>query len=175
MRKDKYSNIMPRFIKPFTISVFALLLPLITSAAFWFEAFGPDYIFDTAILFINRLVIILVGVATLVFFWGVIQYVISQGDEKKLAEGRKYMLWGIIGLVVIASAWGIVNLIIYTIFGETSFSLPGFAQFDGGGGARGNDAINNALNTCPVCINGPTPTCQLCLEAASIGNLIDLF
>jgi len=155
---------MPRFIKPFTISVFALSLPLITSAAFWFEAFGPDYIFDTAILFINRLVIILVGVATLVFFWGVIQYVISQGDEKKLAEGRKYMLWGIIGLVVIASAWGIVNLIIYTIFGETSFSLPGFVDFGGGGGAR-----QTIFDKCPVCVKDSTGSvimdvlCNTCL------------
>ena len=127
---------------------------------------------------INPILALLFAAALLVFIYGLVEFLWGlnkEADSETRGNGKCDMLWGIIGLVVIASAWGIVNLIIYTIFGETSFSLPGFAQFDGGGGARGNDAINNALNTCPVCINGPTPTCQLCLEAASIGNLIDLF
>lgn len=159
---------MPRFIKPFIISAVAFGLPLITSAAFRFEIFGPDYIFDTALLFINRFVVILVGIATIVFFWGVIQYVISQGDETKLKAGRKYMVWGIIGLVVIAATWGIVNLIIFTIFGETTFSLPGFVDF-GGGGSR------KAIENCPICLrcqdSTATPAqclaCDICLGKES--------
>lgn len=57
---------------------------------------------------INTLLIL----ATVVFIWGVIQYVIgSRGDEKALENGKRIMVWGIIGMAIMASAWGIVNLI----------------------------------------------------------------
>ena|SRR3989344_5502332 len=61
---------------------------------------------------------LLVGVAFVVFTWGVIQYVIAQGDEKKLQEGKQVMLYGIIGLSAIVATWLIVALIVFTIFGE---------------------------------------------------------
>jgi hypothetical protein len=50
--------------------------------------------------------------ATVIFLWGVIQYVIgSQGNETKLEKGKQVMIWGIIGMTVMASAWGIVAVI----------------------------------------------------------------
>ncbi|MEK9175017.1 MAG: hypothetical protein AAB795_00320, partial [Patescibacteria group bacterium] len=50
--------------------------------------------------FTNDAIGILLGIATLVFLVGVIQYVIAGGDEKKTAAAKQYMLYGIIGLVV---------------------------------------------------------------------------
>jgi len=50
--------------------------------------------------------------ATIIFMWGVIQYVIgSQGNETTLEKGKKVMFWGIIGMTVMASAWGIVRVL----------------------------------------------------------------
>ena len=66
----------------------------------------------------------MVALATLVFLWGIIQYVIAQGDEKKLQESRQYMIYGIIGLAVMISVWGIVNIVIITIFGAGSTEDP---------------------------------------------------
>lgn len=59
-------------------------------------------------------------VATIVFLWGVIQYVIigSQGASGALEKGKAVMKWGIIGMTVMASAWGIVRLIC-TYFGTS--------------------------------------------------------
>lgn len=62
-------------------------------------------------------------VATVVFSWGVIQYVIAGGDEKKLAEGRKYIIYGLIGLFVMLAMWGITFAVYRTLFG-TSPSIP---------------------------------------------------
>ena len=54
--------------------------------------------------------------ATVIFLWGIIQYVIgSKGDEKKLEKGKQIMLWGIVGMVIMAAAWGIVSLICGTV------------------------------------------------------------
>lgn len=50
--------------------------------------------------------------ATVVFLWGVIQYVIgNQGEPKKLEQGKQIMIWGIVGMFVMVSAWGIVKLL----------------------------------------------------------------
>lgn len=50
--------------------------------------------------------------ATVIFLWGVIQYVLgSQGDQKKLDQGKQVMIWGIIGMFVMVSAWGIVKIL----------------------------------------------------------------
>ena len=109
-----------------------LMVPLISSA----QDFAPDYIFIRALSIISYLIYIAFGVATMIFLWGVIQYVIAAGDDKKIAAGRQYMLWGIIGLSVMVGVWGFVNLVIATIFGGSGLetpALPGFGTFNGGG------------------------------------------
>lgn len=54
--------------------------------------------------------------AFFVFVWGVIKYfLLSGGDESKLNEGKQFILWGIIGLVVLFSVWGLVNLLLSTL------------------------------------------------------------
>ena len=65
----------------------------------------------------NQLIGLLFVVATLVFLWGVIRYVIAGGDEDKLKEGRQYIIYGLIGLAVMLAVWGIVNAVVTTLFG----------------------------------------------------------
>lgn len=60
-------------------------------------------------------------IATIIFLWGVIQFVASAGDEKKRTEGKSKIVWGIIGLAVMAGAWGVVNIIVdyFGVEGQT--------------------------------------------------------
>lgn len=51
----------------------------------------------------------LLVLATLVFLWGILKYITAGGDSAKIAEARSYILWGIIGLAVMASVWAIIN------------------------------------------------------------------
>jgi membrane protein DedA with SNARE-associated domain len=53
----------------------------------------------------------LIGIALLVFIWGVIVFIAKSGDDKAHEEGRRKMLWGVIILFVIISMWGLVRLI----------------------------------------------------------------
>lgn len=61
---------------------------------------------------INPLIRLLFAVAFAIFIWGIVIYVIGmQGDEKKIDQGKKVILWGLIGIFIMASAWGIVKLL----------------------------------------------------------------
>ncbi|HEY9583042.1 MAG TPA: hypothetical protein VJK09_01885 [Candidatus Paceibacterota bacterium] len=52
---------------------------------------------------------VLVGLALVYFIWGVAQVVLNAGDETKLEEGKKTMLWGVIALFVMVSLWGLAT------------------------------------------------------------------
>ncbi len=52
-----------------------------------------------------------VGIALLVFVWGIVQFVLQAGNETQMIEGRKRMLWGVIALFVIVSIWGLVTIL----------------------------------------------------------------
>ena len=63
-------------------------------------------------------------IALIVFLFGVARkYIFSNGDQTKVAEGHKLILWGIIGFVVMLSVWGLVN-IVTSVFGLTGGSRP---------------------------------------------------
>jgi zinc transporter ZupT len=70
---------------------------------------------------------VIFAVAFLVFIWGVYRYFIAgAAQEEKRDEGKKFVLWGIIGFVVMISVWGIVNLLVTTLGfnSETRPCLP---------------------------------------------------
>ncbi len=51
-----------------------------------------------------------------VFIWGVISYFfLNQDNEDKRAEGRQFIFWGILGMVVLFSVWGFVNILLFTL------------------------------------------------------------
>ena len=62
--------------------------------------------------------------ATVIFLWGVIQYITAGGEEEKIKSGRTYMLWGIIALFVMIAIWGLVNIIASTTGIGTNNTIP---------------------------------------------------
>jgi len=72
---------------------------------------------------INALMPFIVGLAVLFFMWGVFQFIKSSGNEDELTEGRNRMIYGIIGIFVMVSVWGLVNLLDKT-FGLNSGNIP---------------------------------------------------
>jgi len=63
---------------------------------------------------LNFVMPVLISIAVVWFIWGVIQYTISDDEEKK-KKARGNIISGLIGLFVILSFWGIVYLIINTL------------------------------------------------------------
>lgn len=56
---------------------------------------------------------VIFALAFAAFIWGVVNYFFFQGsNETKREEGRHFILWGIIGMVVLVSVWGFVNILL---------------------------------------------------------------
>lgn len=60
---------------------------------------------------LNLVIELLFVLATVYFFWGVINYIGAAGDESKLRDGKRHMIWGIVGMVIMAGAWSLVTIL----------------------------------------------------------------
>ena len=67
---------------------------------------------------VNPIILLLAGVAFVTVLWGVFEFVLHAGDETKRQEGRSAIMWGLIGLVIIFGAYGIINVVL------TTFGVP---------------------------------------------------
>ncbi|MDO8471265.1 MAG: hypothetical protein Q7S49_01510 [bacterium] len=61
---------------------------------------------------------IVVAIALLAFFWGLVKFIFAQGNEEAKTDAKKIMLWGLIALFVMVSVWGLVKFI------GTAFGIP---------------------------------------------------
>lgn len=69
-------------------------------------------LFSYATCFIYGSIIpLIIALAVAMFIWGVVQYVINSDEEAKKAKGKQFMIWGIIGLVVMFGVWGLVQIL----------------------------------------------------------------
>jgi len=80
-----------------------------------------DFI-ETVIELIQAAIPLLIAIAVLYFIWGVVQFIINAGDEGARAEGKTKMIWGVVGLFIIISVWGLVALLqsIFTFGDDTA-------------------------------------------------------
>ena len=63
---------------------------------------------------VNPIILLLAGAAFVLFIWGVFDFVAHAGDETKRTEGKRAIMWGLVGLVIIFGAYGIINLVLGT-------------------------------------------------------------
>ncbi|HVM58903.1 MAG TPA: hypothetical protein VMT80_01045 [Candidatus Paceibacterota bacterium] len=63
---------------------------------------------------INPLILLMAAVAFVVFVWGVFEFIRNAGDAKAREEGQRAIFWGLVGLVIIFGAYGIINVVLDT-------------------------------------------------------------
>lgn len=67
---------------------------------------------------LNAIIGVLGIVCVIVMIIGGITYMTSSGDTEKVKKGRNTILYGLIGLVICALAFAIVNFVIVNIIGN---------------------------------------------------------
>jgi len=75
---------------------------------------------------LDSLIPIIITLAVIYLFYGVAKYVMAAGDEEKQKQGRSIMIYGVIGLFVIVSIWGLVGVVQSTfgVSGGGTVTLP---------------------------------------------------
>ncbi len=81
----------------------ALLLPSFAAAATLLDTLA------LANTFLNAMIGLFITLAIVVFFWGLIKYLMNAGEEK--SEGLQIMFYGVIAIFVMVSIWGIIRLL----------------------------------------------------------------
>ncbi len=96
-------------ISIYTLALALMVLPGVAAAQFG----GINDFVDDISSFINGTLIPLVfAFALLVFIYGIFKYfILGGGDEDSREEGKKLMVYAIVGFVIMVSVFGIVNLI----------------------------------------------------------------
>jgi len=78
-------------------------------------------------LIINPLIALVFAAGLLVFFWGVIEYLLAlnaNGSASK-EDGKRHMLWGLIGMFVMVAAYALFNFLVSNICGSLSACYSG--------------------------------------------------
>lgn len=103
---------MRTFARSTFLAAATLALPFVASAQ------NIQGVINTVGTIINLLVVLLIGIAIIVFFIGLIRYIFKAGEDKH--KGLVTMLYGIIAIFVMVSIWGLVRLVGNTFLGNVS-------------------------------------------------------
>lgn len=63
------------------------------------------------LLIIDPLIGVLFATALLLFFWGGAQFIMNAESEEGRSIGKKHMIWGIIGMLIMVGAYGILRIL----------------------------------------------------------------
>jgi len=69
---------------------------------------------------LNPLIVLMFAVALLVFIYGVFEFVRGGSSEDARSQGSRHMFWGIFGLFIMISAFGLINIIANTVGADTN-------------------------------------------------------
>lgn len=96
---------MNRLVPLATFLFFTLYAPTVTHAQ-WLQsvALALGEILAAAVP-------VLIGIAFVVFTWGVVVFISKSGSEKAHEEAKKRIFWGLIILFITLSIWGLVRLL----------------------------------------------------------------
>lgn len=73
--------------------------------------------------------ILLFVIAFAIFIWGIVESIRDSEGDKGRETGKKNMIWGMVGMVIMVSVFGIINIIIGTIGAENPSVLPSDSGF----------------------------------------------
>ena len=87
----------------------------------------------------NTVTYILVAFAVIYIVWNVIHYLIMGSGEEGRSKSAMNILWGIVGLFVIVSIWGLVTILTNTFrTTPTQQTIPNFGNNANNGGIPAN-------------------------------------
>jgi len=69
--------------------------------------------------FLNPLIVLMFAIALVTFVWGMFSFFGRKDSTEEIEKGKRHILWGIIGMAIMVSVFGIINFITNTTIGQT--------------------------------------------------------
>ncbi len=90
---------------------------------------------------LNLIIPFLVGLAVFLIIYGIFGYISNAADEEKRKEARDFIIWGVVGVFIMVSVWGLINILVNSFATNNS-----------------NAIVKNTYNTGVVPELGTSPT-----------------
>lgn len=84
---------------------------------------------------LNIIVTIVFVIAVIVFGWGIVKLIVAAGDPGKIKEAKGFLVWGVVGIAILASIFGIIQFLqqyVGVIPGSGTIQPPGVTLPGGG-------------------------------------------
>lgn len=116
-------------------------------------------------IFSSVLGLLLIGAGLMTFtqlVLGGIQWITSGGEKGALESARNKIIHGIVGLILVASSWAIITLILGKFLGMDfpTIKIPTIGESVSGGGTNpggGNPPAGTYLRSCPCSVDAAGP------------------
>ena len=99
-----------------------------------------------AIGYFNEAIYLVIALAVITFIWNVYKYFIIADVENK-KEASKYVMFSVIGLFVILSFWGLVNIVSNTLNLDTTPGTVNVQGLTGGSASNANSTFGTYSGT----------------------------
>lgn len=64
---------------------------------------------------INPLIVLLFALAVVYFLYGLTRYLLSPDNEEIRKSSKSLMIWGVVGMFIMVSVFGIMNILLSTL------------------------------------------------------------
>ncbi|MDP3902288.1 MAG: hypothetical protein Q8Q21_01745 [bacterium] len=71
-----------------------------------------NFVDKIKVYILNPIIGFMFAVAIVVFIYGIVEYMLGGDNEDRRKDGAKHMIWGVVGIFVMISVFGIMNVII---------------------------------------------------------------
>ena len=60
---------------------------------------------------LNPVIGLMIAIAFAVFLWGIIEFIANADNEQKREDGKRHIIWGLVGLFIMVAVAGIIVVI----------------------------------------------------------------
>lgn len=96
-------------MKKVIASLSVLFVPFIASAQVTGSVSTANNLIAWLKSAISTATVLILAIAVVYFLWNVFGYVMAAGEEEKRKEKQSGIIYGVIGIAVMVSIWGLVN------------------------------------------------------------------
>ncbi len=73
-----------------------------------------EFLNDINRVILNPLILLAFSVAFIVFLWGIVTFISNQTGDANREEGKRKIIWGLFGMFIMVSVYGLIGIILGT-------------------------------------------------------------